>query len=173
MERVAFVHEQIDCSLKLLFEDEVISRCVTCKRGCAGCCYTQVSVTHDESQVLSQLMQSGVIKLDFSLLDLQRLAGNSGEKWYQMSFPYRRCLFLNSANECSIYQYRPAVCRTNYVISDPAQCFTYDGKERPVSLLKTDQANIIIAAAYSFSGENGALPFMLWKSMGQKMEHVA
>ena len=46
----------------------------------------------------------------------------------------RKCVFLNDQNECTIYDDRPSVCRTNTVLSDPAACSTEDGKENLTEL---------------------------------------
>ena len=102
------------------------------------------------------------VSVDLKRLIQQARAGNDADKWYKIPYQIRKCVFLGDENQCRIYKDRPMVCRSNNVLSDPENCKTEDGKEKPIRLLKTIKANMAIIAAFSLSSVNGALPFMLW-----------
>ncbi|HAZ11622.1 MAG: hypothetical protein A2X86_18020 [Bdellovibrionales bacterium GWA2_49_15] len=166
IKRAKFTHEAVDKSLEELFENPVVSNHVSCKKGCSGCCHTQVSVTRDEAALLAQFAQKKLKnKIDLSRLEKQARAGDSAVDWYKLSHDDRRCTFLDKNNECMAYEDRPSVCRTNNVFSPPILCDTRDGIEHPIRLLKTEGADMAIAASFMSAKDSGALPYMLWKTL--------
>ncbi len=168
IKRARFTHEAVDKSLQELFTNPVVNNYVSCKKGCSGCCYTQVSVTRDEAALLSHVAHTKLKhKIDIDRLEKQARAGDNAKDWYKLPYADRRCVFLDSKNECQVYDDRPAVCRSNNVLSPPILCDTRDGIEHPLRLLKTEAADMAIAAAFMNSQETGALPFMLWKMLLQ------
>ena len=163
--RIRFTHDAVDKSLEELFCNPVVSKHVSCKKGCSGCCYTQVSVTRDEAALLAQIAQSKLKnKIDLERLEKQARAGDSAADWYKLAYSDRRCMFLDTNNECMAYADRPSVCRTNYVFSPAILCDTRDGLEHPIRLLTTEEANMVVAASFMSAKETGALPYMLWKT---------
>lgn len=166
--RVALIHEHIDMELKDLFRDASVEKHVSCKKGCTACCYTQVSVTEDEALVLAEKVKKSV-RIDFDLLERQAIIGDDPKQWYQLSHEDRRCVFLDDSGSCKVYESRPSVCRTNYVVSDPKYCSTKEGKPQPVNLLKTYRADMVIAAQYTQSKRNGALPSMLVSALSSAL----
>ncbi len=179
-ERAKFFHREVDSALKSVIENNFVADKITCKKGCTHCCYTQVSVTQDEAEMLAEkiIKKSADVDnevksigsilsdgFDITKLYLQAQSLNSAEKWYRLEFDKRRCVFLNAENFCSVYEDRPAVCRTNYVLSDSQKCSTEDGIEHPVRLVSTTDADMVIVGGFVASVENGALPFMLWKAI--------
>lgn len=78
----------------------------TCKRGCGHCCYIGVGIGGHEAKYIEY--KTGV--------KIQRYEqGECDQK------EKRPCTFLNG-NECSIYQYRPAVCRVFRSFSPVIHC---------------------------------------------------
>lgn len=163
-ERATFIHKEIDKKIDKLFQDPLISKHVSCKKGCAACCTSEVAVTEDEAMLLAKKVLNGH-EINFNYLEIQAIAKNDSSKWLNISNETRRCVFLNRNNECSVYENRPAVCRTNHVVSDPEFCSTSDGNTRSIHLLKTHEADMIIVGAFLSSSENGILPYMLKKSI--------
>ncbi|MCK5073778.1 MAG: YkgJ family cysteine cluster protein [Bacteriovoracaceae bacterium] len=166
VKRSRFVYREIDLSLKKLFDENHVTSEISCKRGCSFCCHTQVSVTCDEAELFAEKVIKGH-KIDFFRLYIQSQAGNNSEKWYLLPYEMRKCVFLNDNDECSIYDDRPSVCRTNYVFSIPFSCSTQDGLEKSVRLLLTKEADMIIMAANLNSNENGVLPYLLNKVLNK------
>lgn len=157
-------HREVDNQIHELFENPIVSENVSCKKGCSYCCYTQVSVTESEAELLAKCVTDGV-EIDRSFLYIQGEAANSASDWYSIPYEMRKCVFLAEDNTCRVYEDRPSVCRTNYVFSTPEKCSTIDGSEKPIRLLSTPKADMTIMASYANSCENGALPYMLWKAL--------
>lgn len=154
------------------YVDEVVEgldhpELIQCRKGCSACCYTQVSVTEEEAELLAKKVESG-ISIDKLKLYNQSQAQNNAEKWYQMDHSKRGCVFLDENENCRVYEDRPAVCRTNFALSDPKFCDTSDGVERPQRLLLTVKADLVVAVAYSESRSAGALPYMLDKALKRR-----
>lgn len=164
IKRAKLAFKEVDNNLQELFKDERIEKLITCKLGCQSCCHTQVSVTRDESDLLAQKVVEGA-EIDLEKLSLQTKSKNSHDDWYKLSYEDRGCLFLNNQGSCTVYEDRPLVCRTNYVVSDAENCNTQDGITKAVRLLNTHRADMVVMGAYQSSKENGALPYMLFKSI--------
>ncbi len=167
--RARLIHSEIDKSITKLFKDPLIKAHVQCRSQCSACCYTQVSATEDEAIVLADYIQKRKVKIDFDRLEKQVVAQNSGIEWYKLRYADRRCIFLGDDNLCQVYEDRPSVCRTNYVVSDPIMCDTSDGKLRPLQLLKTFESDMIIAAHFHFSKNSGTLPQMIYNALSQNL----
>ncbi|MCP4912250.1 MAG: YkgJ family cysteine cluster protein [Oligoflexia bacterium] len=170
IKRARFFHQQIDEKIDEITNDEFVKNNISCKKGCSACCHSQVTVTRSEADLLAHVLENKKIEIDFEKLEKQANAQNSSSSFYRLSFEARGCVMLDDQGNCQIYEDRPAVCRTNYVVSDPELCSTEDGKERPVSLLKTFEADMVIYGAYSVEKEAGALPYMLVKALSKKSE---
>lgn len=170
IERARQFHSLVDDSIENLFENDLVSRSISCKVGCSGCCHTPVSVTSDEAQLLAKRVRDGV---SISLTDLERQAAtaSSSLNFFALSYKNRKCVFLSENGKCSVYEDRPAVCRSNFVIGNPAQCDTSDGKEKPVRLLQTTKADLVIVAGYKSCGKAGLLPKMLHEALNKESQN--
>jgi len=120
-ERAKVVHALIDSSIK----QTEISPDVKCGKGCSFCCLNPVrAVTADEVELL-KLVDTGTRN------------------------PGKGCPFLID-NACSVYEHRPSVCRTLYVISDPALCHAgADGADVSLNILLKPE--LIASAAANLS----------------------
>jgi len=159
-------HQIINENIDSIFEDTTVTRSVSCKIGCSGCCHTPVSVTNEEAQLLAHRVNNG-LEISTKNLERQALLGNSSASYYSLSFQNRKCVFLSEEGACTVYEDRPAVCRTNFVVGNAKQCDTSDGKEKPVRLLTTTKADIAIIAGYRAASSSGLLPFMLYKELNK------
>ena len=160
---------KVDKAIEDLRTDDFVDCMISCKQGCNYCCHTQVSVTSDEARLLVLHIKSGV-DIDTERLKLQAETFNDSKKWYELDYKSRKCIFLNDEGLCSVYDDRPSVCRSNYVLSPREQCSTEDGNERPVRLLNTRDADMAIVGAFIQSEENGALPYMVSKILEEEEE---
>lgn len=160
IKRARYVHKEVNKKLSALFQDPVVQKHISCRKGCSACCHTQVSISDDEASLLAKIVQNG-LKIDMEKLKDQSRVSKSASQWYSLSFEKRGCVFLDENKECSIYNDRPSVCRTNHVIGDPQNCSTQDGEVRSVQLLNTFEADMAIMAGFGSCKENGALPNML------------
>ncbi len=163
VKRARYVHRLIDELNEHIFNDESIKALSPCTSGCSACCHTQVSITSDEADLLASRIHEG-IEINLDSLHVQMAAKNSTSAWNALSFKERQCVFLNSKWECSVYEDRPSVCRTNAVIGNPSQCDTTNGVQ-PQRLIKTPEADLAIYASYLHAPDGGTLPYMLAKSL--------
>lgn len=168
--RAKWAHQQIDQHIQTLFKDPVVAKYSACKKGCSACCHSQVSMNADEAELLALKVVRGEVSIDVERLVRQAEAGNDAKEWYQLKYAERGCVFLNSEGECSVYADRPGVCRTNYAVSTSEFCSTEDGIEKPIRLLNTQAADMIIAASFQASKSGGALPVMLWNAITRLSE---
>ncbi|WP_417336039.1 YkgJ family cysteine cluster protein [Halobacteriovorax marinus] len=159
--RARLVHKEINKRVESLFKDPAVAKNVSCRQGCSACCHTQVSISDDESQLLKKLIDNGH-EIDIEKLKRQSKASKSSSTWYRLSYEERACIFLDKNKSCSIYEHRPSVCRTNYVVGDPSDCSTEDGLEKSVRLLNTHEADMALMAGFSQCEENGAMPDLLY-----------
>jgi Fe-S-cluster containining protein len=169
VKRARYLHKEVNKKLTLLFKDKSVQKHISCRKGCSACCHTQVSVTDDEAELLAKLVENG-IKIDFNKLKNQAKNSKSSSTWYSQPFEDRGCVFLDENKECSVYNDRPSVCRTNHVVGDPKDCSTKDGKVKSVQLLNTFEADMAIMAGFGSCSKNGALPNMLFDLLNKHSE---
>lgn len=78
----------------------------TCKRGCSYCCYVGVQISGPEAKYIEHKTGHKIRSLETGVCDLNER---------------RPCPFLKD-NECSIYEYRPSVCRAFLSFSPVSHC---------------------------------------------------
>lgn len=166
IQRAELVHQEVEAYNKEVFAHPLIAKFSPCKMGCDGCCHTQVSVTDDEAQLLMVRINEGV-SFSQERLDLQMKAENDSDAYYKISYPDRRCVFLDEQGACNVYEDRPSVCRTNAVIGEASQCDT-SVSIQPTRLIRTPKSDMAIYASFLFSRSSGTLPFMLAKALKEK-----
>lgn len=165
-QRARFIHEIVDEHNVEVFSHPLVQQLSPCKMGCVGCCYTQVSVTKDEAELLSEKIISGM-EIDRERLKLQAAAGNNSDTYFKIPYDDRRCVFLSDENLCRVYEDRPSVCRTNAVLGTADQCDT-SVSIKPTRLVLTEKADMAIYASFLHSDRNGTLPQLLQEVLTKK-----
>ncbi len=161
--RARVLHDEVNKHIKQDTKEASEKNLITCARGCAACCYSQVAVTEEDISLLAEHIENG-LEVDFLRLEIQATAQTDPMRWKNLKYEDRRCVFLNDANECRVYQDRPSVCRTNLVVSHPLLCDTKSGTEKPIRLVNTPKADMAIIGSFMASSETGALaPLLLNK----------
>lgn len=168
--RALEVFKEVDLRVAPVINDPAIKDKISCKKGCSACCHTLVGITSDEAHLYARKISNGEVKIDIELLGLQANIVENPHAWYYLPFKQRRCVFLSLEGTCQIYDDRPILCRTNYVVSPPEFCSTQNGIEQPVALLNLDEANMVVIGAYQMSDRNGELPKMLWEALSEKIK---
>lgn len=126
---------------------------VSCKVGCANCCFPQAHITQDEAKLLARLVKNGDVDIDFKKLeDYASFMGTPGE-W---NAKRQACVFLGDDKTCQVYEDRPLACRNHYVRSNPAHCAT----DFPAQVLNNPWIEAVSAACATVSGD-GPLPRMV------------
>jgi Fe-S-cluster containining protein len=167
-DRAHYLHQQVDVYLRPVLNNPVAKDRIACGKGCSLCCHTQVSITGDEAELLADKIISGDIEINFELLRKQAKVKNDSDLWYKLSHQERQCVFLNKDKLCSVYNDRPKVCHTNMALDTSKQCSTEDGKEKPIRMLITEEADMALMAGYIHAKSNGALPYMLAKALSKR-----
>lgn len=135
---------------------------VTCAKGCAHCCYIEVHVTADEAQLLIMVAKANGIEIDWEHVKHQAKA----ERWKQLDFKSRKCVFLDADNTCSVYEYRPSTCRKYLVGSPPDRCNSQKYPSGETSLLSVHRAEMMTSALFS-ACQSDTLPKQLLKQRGE------
>lgn len=159
--RARYFHQRVDELTTDIFSHPIVQDLKGCKKGCSGCCHTEVSVTEDEAELLANRLKNGV-SIDYTRLLAQKDVIKSGKDFYSIPYQMRACVFLGDEGQCKVYTDRPAVCRTNAVLGTSEQCETFDGKIQKQRLIKTEAADMAIMGAFLASLKSGILGEMLW-----------
>lgn len=141
---------------------------ISCRKGCAACCRQYVPISPAEARLLAAIVENmpesgrSIIKKRFAQA-LQRLRESgvmdqamnyhqlSKDETVAMAKEYFElgiaCPFLENES-CSIYPFRPLVCREYLVISPATHCATLE--EEHIQRLK-----LPVSVAATFSGMDG------------------
>lgn len=167
--RARFIHQLVDEYNEEVFSHELVKKLSPCTLGCTACCHSQVSCTEDEAELLAKRVAEGTA-INYERLKLQAAAQENSVAFFSISYQDRKCVFLSEEGRCTVYEDRPSVCRTNAVLGDKAQCDTQNGP-KPLRLVKTAKADMVIYASYLGSNSSGTLPQQLYKAL-QKKDHL-
>jgi len=126
------LHDHIDPIIK----ESVDENNVSCKRGCSTCCNFSVMITIPEalnilipnafernflySPIGARIRYRLKKQVDYCLKE-----SNNAKTWFVDKVG---CMFLSNKNECMVYERRPTICRTHYVLSDSSLCGGFDSK---------------------------------------------
>jgi len=154
------LHKLVDECVRGLFKrDRKRARRVACKRGCAHCCHVQVDITEAEARLIVRALRDNGESI--SPAGIEHMRAQRDGDFDSMSVEQRRCVFLNSANECSVYEHRPMACRKYFALDNAAQCETAGANKGAMVLNFVDlNAECATAAAYLVQ-RNGPLPEMI------------
>lgn len=96
----------------LKITDEV-SPVAACKSGCAACCHNEVIISADEAaQIAAKIGRTiNITPYTSKAMTIKRLA----------EVKNTRCTFLSDENTCSIYEFRPLICKVRMNISEYPQ----------------------------------------------------
>lgn len=151
--------------------DEVIAQAtagqsISCSRGCAHCCYVEVHITAEEAELLLRYAEYAGIEIDWARLEQQARV----ERWRQLDYKARRCVFLGEDNTCQVYLHRPMNCRKYFVASDPERCNSQKYPAGETTLLTANRAEMMASALFSISGSSTIAKALLkLKEANEKM----
>lgn len=160
---VVSLHSEIDSLIKDYFNNPMQDK-PTCKKGCSFCCHLYVTISKNEAKLLKDAAKDLGVKIDMDKLKKQ--ANFSQSRWLFLPFKDRSCVFLK-AGECSVYEFRPASCRTYHVVSPPANCDTEHHPNTPVTLTWDIDAEALGELIREKEG-SGSLPQMLLNEINKK-----
>jgi Fe-S-cluster containining protein len=145
LDETVFLTDEFDRLFEILDKkaQEAIQKVggVSCKKGCAHCCYLLATLTLTEGlNIAERLLVDESIRPRLGEL-LEALKRNAiaasyknvtRENYFEKKL---RCPFLTDQNECSIYPFRPSMCRYHFVSSPPENCSPDAPKGTSVRLL--------------------------------------
>lgn len=151
------IHRQIDGFTDDFFSNPNQDK-PSCSKGCSFCCSLYTLVSYNEAKLLAHAIKEKNIKIDMDLLKTQATV-KKPEHWLLLPAKQRRCVFLKDSL-CSVYDFRPASCRTYHVTSPPAQCNRDTNPNAGVDLV-FDLHSEAFAEALRQKEGSGSLPQML------------
>jgi len=104
---------------------------ISCKPGCASCCYLLTLITLPEGVAIAEhflsdvQMRNKIPELMRSFFQQIQHIEAGGVKAIRDSYFRKKvpCTFLDTAtNRCTVYSVRPGACRYHAVVSDPEGC---------------------------------------------------
>lgn len=100
-----------------------------CKKGCSHCCHMEVGLHQIEADYIG-------IMTGFKPAKPPERFGNKNQGWID---PARPCPFLKE-NVCSIYEFRPMVCRTHMSFEETDELCRHDNpnKDRKIPQINRD-----------------------------------
>ncbi len=94
-----------------------------CKAGCAQCCHVDLSIFEGEAQVILEWTES--LQTEEKKQLLEKLKSPQQTSIYNKK---KACIFLRN-NECSIYEARPIICRTQGAVLQYKRATSKDSTE--------------------------------------------
>lgn len=117
---------------------------ISCRKGCSFCCYVFVDINEGEAINILKYVEKNNIVVDWERIECQSTSENKFLN--DIPFKSRRCGFLNSKNECSIYPARPISCRKYFVVSHPEDCNTENKTSHQTLNYVVEKAEIVASA---------------------------
>ncbi len=125
---------------------------IQCKKKCSHCCSIEVSITDEEADLLLKVAKDKNIKINTKRL--KRQASHFSENWHKLGPKDMKCVFLKE-KECSIYDYRPSVCRTYFVTNEQMLCDTFKANHKIKTWMPISVA--ILEIAIMLCGNGGSM----------------
>jgi Fe-S-cluster containining protein len=130
--------------------------------GCSFCCYINVDITKEEAKLLVDSAKENGVVLDTERMKLQ----SEIEDYHDLEYKNKKCVFLDYAGKCSVYEYRPMMCRKHYVVNPVEQCNTEEEVQETLSLVM-NKAEIMTSAAFNSTKEVGRMSTMVLKQLNE------
>lgn len=156
--RARRVHAEID---KLIAASPVPANSV-CTRKCNYCCHIQVTCNEDEADLLVEVIKDRKIVIPRAKLEQQ--SRMSEDDYMGTDKERSACIFLKNG-ECSIYEDRPATCRSYFAAVTTENCRRAYSGEQNINIRVCVSASVdtFVAAAMNIeSAERFMKPVPTW-----------
>lgn len=160
-------------SLDAAVEQKTKAMGVTCRKGCAHCCYLLAVITFPDAIVLADHLLN---RPDWEawlprLRESSERADYEGicfDNYFDKRIP---CVFLDGGNTCRVYSARPSQCRYHVVTSDPVECSHFAPTGRITQIDMTQLELMVAFSALVADPETGTpicgpIPLMTLFAMG-------
>lgn len=133
-------HDLLDKTIRSSKDEEANN--IQCHAGCSHCCKIPVCITEGEAQILYHHAKKNGIHLSKSRLELQTKF--TSENWRFLG-KARACVFLRN-DKCSVYEVRPAACRSHFSASPPFMCNNAKYPTRKIKIWRPFEVSVINTA---------------------------
>lgn len=167
---------------------------ISCRKGCGACCRQHVPISAAEARLLAAIVEhmpepgQSIIRARFEkaarrlkdsgiidqALNYHRLSGDDTKsmalEYFSLGIP---CPFLDDES-CSIYPFRPLICREYLVISSPDHCATLDEEN-----IKRIKFPVSVASTFSKmdgvrkKGENPYIPLVMALEFAERHDEAS
>jgi Fe-S-cluster containining protein len=143
-------HAAIDAVIQQDQAKDASSAGIRCGKGCSHCCHEPVEIWPHEAALLVEAMRKG--GREFDLERLERQSRYTVETWRQQAAGDKACGFLGEDGACTVYEFRPNVCRKLLVVTDPALCDASQNQPDSVGRWFSWEAELMESAALEVFG---------------------
>ena len=150
---IAVAHETHAAMDAVIRQDQLkdpASAGIRCGKGCSHCCHESVAIWPHEAALLIEAVHKAGRELDRARLERQSVF--TVENWRQQGQADRACVFLGADGSCTVYEFRPDVCRKLLVVTDPALCDTTHQQPDSVGRWFSWEAELMESAALEVFG---------------------
>lgn len=95
-----------------------MSEVISCSKSCSFCCHDEINLSKNEVEYLLSKIKENNVKPNRRLLKIQ----NKTEDFHKIKWAHKACSLLDSNGNCSVYEFRPMICRTHNSTIDPKFC---------------------------------------------------
>ena len=155
-------HAAIDAAIQQDQAKDASSAGIRCGKGCSHCCHEPVEIWPHEAALLVEVMRKA--GREFDLARLERQSRYSVETWRQQERTDKACGFLGEDGACTVYEFRPNVCRKLLVVTDPVLCDASQSQPDSVGRWVSWEAELMESAALETFGA-GLMPILLLKAL--------
>jgi Fe-S-cluster containining protein len=155
-------HAAIDALIRQDQAKDVASAGIRCGKGCSHCCHEPVEIWPHEAALLVEIMRKA--GREFDRVRLERQSAYTVETWPQQAAADKACTFLGEGGACTVYEFRPNVCRKLLVVTDPVLCDASQSQPDSVGRWFSWEAELMESAALETFGA-GLMPVMLLQAL--------
>lgn len=135
---------------------------IRCGKGCSHCCHEPVAIWPHEAALLIEVMRKA--GREFDRARLERQSRYTVETWRQQAVADKACGFLGKDGACTVYEFRPGVCRKLLVVTDPLLCDASQNQPDSVGRWFSWEAELMESAALETFGA-GLMPMQLMQAL--------
>jgi Fe-S-cluster containining protein len=158
-------HAAMDAVIRQDQAKDAASAGIRCSKGCSHCCHEPVEIWPQEAALLVDAMHKAGRELDRERLERQSVS--TVQNWRQQPQADRACVFLGADGACTVYEFRPNVCRKLLVVTDPALCDATHQRPDSVGRWFSWEAELMESAALEVFGAS-LMPQALLMALNSK-----
>lgn len=155
-------HAAMDAAIQQDQAKDAASAGIRCGKGCSHCCHEPVEIWPHEAVLLVEAMRKA--GREFDRARLKRQSGYTVETWRQQAAADKACGFLGEDGACTVYEFRPNVCRKLLVVTDPLLCDASQSQPDSVGRWFSWEAELMESAALETFGA-GLMPVLLMQAL--------